>query len=240
MANEGTIAYKLCGNIYLNITNRCNTECIFCKKRNSLIPDAFCPQTEDETCDSLPKIPSNFMSIDDVVYGYNIKTNDPIYGRDLRLKEEPKLKTVINELAEIDFSKFDEVVFTGLGEPIIRFDDVLAITKELTNHGASVRLDTIGYANLLYPKRDVAKELADSGMKKISISLNAHDEVTFNRICQPKIKNGYSSRFEFAKDVTRVGMGLRFTIIDLPCVDINKCRQLSWKYQASFKVRPFF
>jgi MoaA/NifB/PqqE/SkfB family radical SAM enzyme len=92
----------------------------------------------------------------------------------------------------------------------------------------------------LYPERNVAKELADSGMKKVSISLNAHDEETYNQLCRPKFKNSYDSRFKFAQDIIEAGMGLRFTIVDLPIVDINKCRQIAWQYNANFEVRPFF
>jgi len=199
MDRKDTIIYEAHGNLYLNITNRCTAECVFCIKRYS-----------------------------DGVYGYN-----------LRLLREPVLSEIINELQQADLSKYREVVFTGLGEPLLRLDDVLKITEWLTYRGIPTRLDTIGHARLLYPGRNVARELADAGMKVISISLNAQDEETYNQLCHPKSRNAYKKMLEFARDVSNAGMELRFTVVDLPVVDVAKCRELSREYCADFKVRGY-
>src|SRR5512139_3059620 len=129
METKDTILYEAHGNLYLNITNKCTAECVFCIKRYS-----------------------------DGVYGYN-----------LRLSREPALSEIIQELSNVELSKYKEVVFTGLGEPLVRLDDVLEITKWLAARGMPVRLDTIGHAKLLYPERKVAQELADAGMKIVSV-----------------------------------------------------------------------
>ncbi len=199
--NKGkdTIIYAAHENLYLNITNRCTAECVFCIKRYS-----------------------------DGVYGYN-----------LRLSKEPTLSRIINELSKIDLSQYREVVFTGLGEPLVRLDEVLGVTKWLATRGMLVRLDTIGHARLLYPGRDVAKELADAGMKIVSISLNAQDEETYNRLCAPKSRNSYIKMLEFAREVSDAGMELRFSVVNLPVVDIEKCREIAKEYCADFKVRGY-
>lgn len=197
-AND-TIIYEAHGNLYLNITNRCTADCVFCVKRYS-----------------------------DGVYGYN-----------LRLSREPALPEIIKVLSEADLSQYREVVFTGLGEPLTRLDDVLEITKWLAVRGMSVRLDTIGHASVMYPERNVAQELADSGMKAVSISLNAHNAETYNQLCNPKFKNAYEKMLEFAHDVSKTGMELRFTVVELPLVDIEKCREIAKEYCAEFKVRGY-
>lgn len=199
MDKKDTIIYEAHGNLYLNITNRCTTECVFCIKRYS-----------------------------DGVYGYN-----------LRLSREPVLSAIISELEKTDLSKYREVVFTGFGEPLLRLNDVLKITEWLTDRDIPTRLDTIGHARLLYPGRNVARELADAGMKVISISLNAQDEDTYNQLCHPKYKSAYKKMLEFARDVSNAGMKLRFTVVDLPVVDIAKCKELSREYFADFKVRGY-
>jgi TatD family-associated radical SAM protein len=199
METKDTILYEAHGNLYLNITNRCTAECVFCIKRYS-----------------------------DGVYGYN-----------LRLTKEPALFDIIKELSEVDLQKYSEVVFTGLGEPLVRLDEVLEITKWLVARGMPARLDTIGHAKLLYPERKVAQELADAGMKVVSVSLNAHDEETYNRLCVPKSKNAYSKMLEFARDVSKAGIELRFTVVDLPAVDIPKCREIAKEYCADFKIRGY-
>ncbi len=199
MERKDTILYEAHENLYLNITNRCTAECVFCIKRYS-----------------------------DGVYGYN-----------LRLSKEPSLSRILKELSNIELSKYKEAVFTGLGEPLVRLDDVIEITKWLTSRGIPVRLDTIGHAKLLYPTRDVANELKDAGMKVISISLNAHDEGTYNKLCSPKFKNAYVKMLEFAKDVSKAGIELRFTVVNLPKVDIPGCAQIAEAYGAVFKVRGY-
>lgn len=199
MDKKDTIIYEAHGNLYLNITNRCTSECVFCIKRYS-----------------------------DGVYGYN-----------LRLAKEPALSDIIKELSNIELQKYNEVVFTGLGEPLVRLDDVLEITRWLSARGMTVRLDTIGHAKLLYPERKAAEELADAGMKIVSVSLNAHDEETYNRLCVPKSRNAYSKMLEFAREVSKSGIELRFTVVNLPAVDIPKCREIAKEYCADFKVRGY-
>ncbi len=199
MNRKDTIVYEAHGNLYLNITNRCTAECIFCLKRYS-----------------------------DGVYGYN-----------LRLSKEPKLSEIIKELSELELSKYKEVVFTGFGEPLVRLDDVIEITKWLAARGIAVRLDTIGHAKLLYPDRNVALELADAGMKVVSISLNAQDADTYNQLCDPKYIKAYGKMLEFARDVSKAGMELRFTVVNLPVVDIEKCKKIAKDYCADLKVRGY-
>jgi len=199
MIKKDTIIYEAHGNLYLNITNRCTADCIFCLKRYS-----------------------------DGVYGYN-----------LRLVKEPTLPEIIKQLSEHELSKYNEVVFTGFGEPLVRLDDVLGITKWLTARGIQVRLDTSGHAKLLYPDRNVAEELAESGMKVISLSLNAQDAETYNHLCDPKYIKAYEKMLEFAKDISKSGMTLRFTVVNLPIVNIDKCKKIAGEYGADFKVRGY-
>jgi len=199
MNRKDTIIYEAHGNLYLNITNRCTADCVFCIKRYS-----------------------------DGVYGYN-----------LRLSKEPSVPVIIKQLSEHELSKYKEVVFTGFGEPLVRLDDVLEITKWLTTRGIPVRLDTSGHAKLIYPDRDVAREIAESGMKVVSISLNAQDAETYNKLCDPKYIKAYEKMLEFAKDISKSGMELRFTAVDLPVVDIEKCRKIAGEYCADFKVRGY-
>lgn len=199
MNRKDTIIYEAHGNLYLNITNRCTADCVFCIKRYS-----------------------------DGVYGYN-----------LRLSKEPTLSQIIKELSGFELSQYKEVVFTGFGEPLVRLDDVLEVTKWLTTRGIPVRLDTIGHAKLLYPDRNVALELAESGMKVVSISLNAQDADTYNQLCDPKYIKAYQKMLEFATDVSKAGMELRFTVVNLPVVDIEKCKKIAKEYCADLKVRGY-
>lgn len=198
--DPGTICYPAHGNLYLNITNRCTCNCIFCIKNYA-----------------------------DGVYGYN-----------LILSREPEVAEVIEELGRHDLSKYDEVVFTGLGEPLSRLDDVLEITRWLKARDVSVRIDTIGHAKLQYPNRDVARELKNAGVDEVSVSLNTDDKATYDQLVRPRMyRDAYESMKDFSRDLVKEGINLRFTVLDLPSVDIEKCRRIAEEIGASFKVRGY-
>jgi TatD family-associated radical SAM protein len=198
--DPGTICYPAHGNLYLNITNRCTCNCIFCIKNYA-----------------------------DGVYGYN-----------LILSREPEVAEVIEELGRHDLSKYDEVVFTGLGEPLSRLDDVLEITRWLKARDVSVRIDTIGHAKLQYPNRDVARELKKAGVDEVSVSLNTDDKATYDQLVRPRrYRDAYESMKDFSRDLVKEGINLRFTVLDLPSVDIEKCRRIAEEIGASFKVRGY-
>jgi cyclic pyranopterin phosphate synthase len=197
--DPGTIVYAAHGNLYLNITNRCTSSCIFCVK--------------------------NFAK---GVYGYN-----------LILSREPEAAEVIKELSQYDLVTYNEVVFTGLGEPLSRLDEVIKITGWLKNNNIRVRIDTIGHARLQYPGRDVAHELKKAGVDEISISLNAHNSTTYDKLVRPRYRNAYESMKNFARDTVKEGMKLRFTVLNLPLVDIDACRVIAREIGAAFIIRGY-
>ncbi|MEN6443590.1 MAG: TatD family nuclease-associated radical SAM protein [Methanoregula sp.] len=207
---KNILSYELCGNIYLNITNRCTAKCVFCRRNNP--PDLKNPPY--------------------------LTSNKPVFGFNLQLSNEPNVEDILIELENYNLSKSNQIVFAGLGEPLIRLDMVLNLARILTNRGIYTRLTTNGHAKYLYPKRNVADDLAKNGIKMISISLNAHDETTYNQLCKPIFNHAYSQMLEFAREVSRCGMDLRFTVVDIPQVNKEKCRQIAYDYDADFMIRP--
>ncbi len=74
-----------------------------------------------------------------------------------------------------------EVVFCGIGEPLLRPDVVVAVGRALRRDGWRVRVNTDGLANLVHG-RDVAAEL-QGAVDAVSVSLNAPDAVSHDRLC---------------------------------------------------------
>ncbi|AKB18203.1 radical SAM domain protein [Methanosarcina sp. WWM596] len=192
-----TIYYEAHNNLYLNITNHCSADCVFCIR--------------------------NFA--------------DGVYGYDLRLSKEPSTKEIIEALEELDLSKYREIVFTGLGEPTLRLDVVLAVTRWLKNQGLRVRLDTNGHAALINPELDVVSELKNAGMDSISVSLNAESEEKYNKLCRPVHKNAYRSVLDFVKGAREAGIATRVTVVKIPEIDVEKCRKLSEELGSEFHIR---
>lgn len=192
-----TIYYEAHHNLYLNLTNRCSADCVFCIR--------------------------NFA--------------DGVYGYDLRLSKEPSIEEIIGALEGLDLSRYREIVFTGLGEPTLRFDVVLAVTRWLKSRGLKVRLDTNGHAALNNPKLDVIAELKRAGMDSISVSLNAESEETYNKLCRPIHKNAYRAILDFVRDARNAGISTRVTVVKIPEINIEKCREVSKELGSDFHVR---
>lgn len=192
-----TISYEAYKNLYINLTNRCSADCIFCIR--------------------------NFA--------------DGVHGYDLRLSKEPSTEEVIKALEKQDLSKYKEIVFTGLGEPTLRFDVVLAVTRWLKNLHIKVRLDTNGHAALMNPGKDVILELKNAGIYSISVSLNAESEEKYNKLCRPIHKNAYRTVIDFIKKARNMGIRTRVTVVDVSEIDMEKCRKLAEELNAEFHIR---
>ncbi|MDD2340569.1 MAG: TatD family nuclease-associated radical SAM protein [Methanosarcina sp.] len=192
-----TIYYKAHKNLYINLTNRCSADCVFCIR--------------------------NFA---DGVYGYN-----------LRLSKEPTTEEIIGALEGLDLSKYREIVFTGLGEPTIRFDVVLVVTRWLKSRNIRVRLDTNGQAALINPGRDVISELKSAGIDSISVSLNAESEEKYNKLCRPVHKNAYGAVLDFIRGARKAGISTRVTVVNVPEIDLDKCKKLADELDSDFHIR---
>ncbi len=164
-------------------------------------------------------------------------TCDGVFGYNLRLTREPSEEEMIETLERLPLSQFQEVVFTGFGEPTCRLDAVLRITAWLHQKGAIVRLDTNGHAVLLNPGRDVVAELKTAGLDCVSVSLNAESEENYNRLCRPLFQGAYRALLDFTKNAVRSGIQTRVTVVKQEGVDMEACKALATALGASFKVR---
>lgn len=106
----------------------------------------------------------------------------PHYLR-LEPNQEPTVAEVLDAVGDPRAQR--EIVFCGYGEPACRWDDMIAIAKELKKRGAPrIRLNTNGQADLLQ-KRAVAKEMKGA-IDAVNVSLNAADAATYQRLCRSR------------------------------------------------------
>ena len=162
---------------------------------------------------------------------------DGVHGYNLKLSKEPSAWEVIEALEKTDLSKYKEIVFTGLGEPTLRFEVVLAVTRWLKSRNTRVRLDTNGQVALINPRKDVIMELKNAGMDSISVSLNAESEEKYNKLCRPIYKNAYRAVLDFIKDARKAGIETRVTVVNVPEIDLEKCKKLAEELDVEFHVR---
>ena len=156
-------------------------------------------------------------------------------GANLYLPREPSVSEVLTAVG--DASRYDEVVFCGLGEPTLRLYDMLEMAGGLKEQGARrVRVDTDGLANLVY-RRDVTPDL-EGFIDALSISLNAQNEEIYNRYCRPSLPGAYAALLDFADRARDFVPDVRLTAIaGLPDVDIPACEAIARRLGVAFHAR---
>ncbi len=135
-----------------------------------------------------------------------------------------------------------EIVFCGYGEPLIRVDEVVRVSKYLKEKypNLKIRINTNGHANAIH-KRNVVLELAPY-IDIISVSLNAQNEEVYNKISNPKIENAYEEVKRFIRACVEEKI---FTIASVVAnvpnypVDIQRCEVIAKSLGAKFRVRDF-
>ena len=159
--------------------------------------------------------------------------SDYVKGHNLRLSEEPGEKELRDAIG--DPSQYKEVVFCGYGEPLLRLDLVRNVAAWIKERGGRVRIDTNGHGNLIHG-RNILPELKGI-VDSISISLDAHDEETYDRICRPAFKNAFRGVIDFISEAKKYIPHVQITVVKLEGVDIGKCRKIAEDLGVGFRVR---
>ncbi len=157
-----------------------------------------------------------------------------VQSYDLRLHREPTVDEVLEALG--DPTAYREVVFCGLGEPTVRYDEVLAIARAIKQAGGTVRINTDGLASLRQG-RDVTPELAEV-VDKLSISMNAQDEAVYIRHTRPRLEGAYAAMLDFARRAQQQGIETTLTAIaGLEGVDVAACEAIAAELGVRFRRR---
>lgn len=163
-------------------------------------------------------------------------------GFNLRLEREPSAAEVISELQEvINAESWGEIVFCGFGEPTERLDCLLEVTEWIRKYygkPVSIRVDTNGQGYLLNSGRNIVGELKAAGVDKISVSLNAHDKETYNRVCRPKFGEAYENVLKFITMAER-HFDVEVTVVAIPEADIPRIGHLAERLGVKFRIREY-
>ena len=227
------------GQIYLNITNRCTNACAFCSVR---LNHGW-----------LGPINLNLAGIDRVPL--RVHPKDPlalcqspgeceIVGFQNALDAEPNAERILFHLAPFLSRKaypISEVVFCGAGEPLIRLETVLQVSKVLKEQDVRVRVNTNGHAGLVHGPDTV--ERLSIWVDEVSISLNAKDALSYVTICRPSAgAEAYEALLDFAsqcvKHLSRVTLSIVRPGLEVErAIDEEACRKIATKIGARFRLR---
>ncbi len=193
---ESVITYKIRKSLYVNVTNRCSNNCVFCHRRE------------------LPVVK----------------------GHLLRLGSEPESREIIGEIG--DPKLYDEIVFCGYGEPLIRLCTVIEAARYVKEKGGRVRINTNGQANLIH-KRNILPDL-EGIVDRISVSLNAHNASLYEKLCPSQFgPQAYEEIIRFTSQAKKYIPDVTMTAVTVDEVDIEKCREIAESIGVNFRIREY-
>jgi TatD DNase family protein len=152
---------------------------------------------------------------------------DFVKGHNLRLDHEPSYQEVIDSLGNL--SDCREVVFCGYGEPTMRLDLLKTVARFLKDRGATVRLNTNGQGNLIH-RKNIVPDLVGL-VDVISISLNVDDG--------EKYADAFGQVIAFARECKRLLPRTILTVLDMPQVDLKRCRRIAEELGVELRIRHY-
>ncbi len=170
---------------------------------------------------------------------------DDVQGANMWLeKDNVTAQDVIEQIKDKKetISKSEEIVFCGYGEPLIKINEVVEVSKYLKENfpNIKIRINTNGHANAIH-KRNVVTELAPY-VDLFSVSLNAENEEKYNLVSNPKIENAYEEVKRFIRSCVEEKIKTVATVVsNVPNYPINveRCEVVAKSLGAKFRARDF-
>lgn len=166
-----------------------------------------------------------------------IRNNEKGVGYDLWLDREPSAAEVL--AAAGDVGAYREVVFCGYGEPLLRWEVVVEVARALkTRYGVSIRVNTNGLAEALLKQRILPhlKGLVDT----ISISLNAADAATYERLCQSSLgSEAYPALLRFIRESKLFIPRVIVSVVQIADFDPEPVRKLADELGVELRIRSY-
>jgi TatD DNase family protein len=167
-------------------------------------------------------------------------TNPVVKGHDLKLEHDPTADEMMAALETENWQERTEVVFCGYGEPTLRLAEITTVASRIKEFkpDVKIRLNTNGLGNL-YHRQNIVPELTYA-IDTVSISLNAQDAETFEKLCRPSVgPDPYGSLLDFSRKCVAAGLETALTVVDHPDVDVDACRKIAEGMGAGFRVREY-
>ncbi|NIQ96648.1 MAG: YchF/TatD family DNA exonuclease [Desulfuromonadales bacterium] len=163
-------------------------------------------------------------------------TDFVVKGHHLKLEAEPSVQEIKRAIG--DPAAYEEIVFCGYGEPLLRLDAVKEVAAWVKSKGSRVRVNTDGQANLVHD-RNVLPEL--SGLvDALSVSLNAPDAATYQQICHSRFgERAYEAVKEFLRLAAAHVPEVTASAVTLPGIDIAACRRVAEELGVEFRERVY-
>jgi TatD DNase family protein len=159
-----------------------------------------------------------------------------VKGHLLKLEHEPTSSELLAAIG--DPKRYDEVVFCGYGESLIRLDLVKKVATELKKKGVKVRINTDGQANIVHG-RNILPELQGL-VDSVSVSLNAADAPTYAELCNTPFGDaGFRAICDFLREAPQYIPEVIATAVTVPGIDIEAVENLATSLGVTFRRREY-
>ena len=167
------------------------------------------------------------------------KETDHVGNSDsLWLDHEPTVEEVKKEFKNFDLNKYEEIVFCGYGEPLVRINEVVEVAKYIRSiSNIKIIVNTNGLSDLIHNKK-TAQMLKDN-IDAVSISLNAPNKVKYNEVTKPKFgEKSYEALLDFATDCKKYIKEVNFSVVDeINEKEIQESKELAESMNIPLRVR---
>ena len=152
---------------------------------------------------------------------------------------EPSREEVWDSIAARDLTKFNELVFCGFGEPLIRADDLFWVAQRVKQTAPTlpIRVNTNGHANII-AKCDITPNMAGI-IDRLSISLNRSDAEKYNHHMRPVFgAESFNGLLDFTEKARSYVPEITLTVLDsLTSEEIADCRKIAERLSVGFRIR---
>lgn len=211
---SNVLVYLLDGKIYVNLTNRCTNDCIFCLRRD-----------KDDVCGQALWLDDENSTAADVIEQFE-KICLPCKGRG----------------TACGGGISSEVIFCGYGEPMLKFEVLKEVAAYIKNKypDTKIRVNTNGHANFVY-KRNLVPELKGL-IDEFSVSLNGAAKDEYDELSQPKFDEAYEEVKKFIKACADEGISVVASVVEGykgRHLDLETCENIAKNLGAKFRVREW-
>ena len=164
---------------------------------------------------------------------------DSVGGSDsLWLDHEPTMDELKAELEKFNLDAYEEVVFCGYGEPLMRINEVVEFANYIkTKKNIKIRVNTNGLADLIHKKKTAV--LLKDAIDAVSISLNAPNEEVYLEVAKPAFGiKSFDAMLSFAKDCKTCIKEVCFSVVDeITDEEIRQSQELADLLDIPLRVR---
>lgn len=167
--------------------------------------------------------------------------SDTVNGHDvLWLEREPTADEAIEQLEQLDLSRYSELVFCGYGEPTEAFDALKKVAAWVKEHAdLPVRINTNGQDSLING-RDITPEM-EGLIDTVSISLNSPDADDYLALTRSKFgEEAHPAMLEFAHRAAKHVPNVVLTTVGgtITHEQEQACQELCDSLGVSYRIRP--